>query len=210
MHDEFTHLRQFSSRRVNTRTLDELVGITRGLAADGQIVQAEAEFLQHWLKQTEEAQADPVYKILHDRLEDMLEDGHLDNDEATELLEMIHALTGDDGKLKNYRSPTRLPLDTPMPTLDFEGKNYLMTGVMAFGPRKECERLITERGGICKTGMSKRVNYLVIGTIASEHWMHSSHGRKIQTALNLRKEGHPIAIVDEEHFLDHALSKTKR
>lgn len=203
--DEFAHLRNFSASRVRGRTLDELIGLTRGLAADGRIVQSEAEFLQHWLNQTSDFHDDPVYNILRNRLELMLDDGHLDDDEAQELLEMIHAFTGETGELKPYRSPTSLPLNSPMPTVEFPDRTFLFTGVMAFGPRKECQSLVTERGGACKTSMSKKIHYLVIGTIANDDWMHSSHGRKIEDALNLRNEGHPVAIINEDHFIKHAL-----
>ena len=119
---------------------------------------------------------------------------------------MIHAMTGDTGELKPYRSPSRLPLDKPMPDIDFPDRTFLFTGIMAYGPRRECQALVTERGGLCKKSMSKQVNYLVIGTIANEEWMYSSHGRKIETAVTLKDGGHPVVIIDEDHFMKHALA----
>lgn len=203
--DEYAPLRQYAQTRVRSRTLDELIGLARGLAADGKIVQAEAEFLQHWLNQTSAYQDDPVYRFLYERVNEMLSDGHLDDDESTELLEIIHALTGDNGELKPYRSPSRLPLDNPMPDIEFTDRTFLFTGIMAFGPRKECTALVTERGGLCKGSMSKRVDYLVIGTIANEEWMYSSHGRKIEAAVTLKDDGHPVIIIDEDHFMKFAM-----
>lgn len=204
--DEHAPLKQFVQARVQNRSLDELIGLARGLSADGKIVQAEAEFLQHWLKQTIVLADDPIYRILYDRVNDMLSDSYLDEEESEELLTIIHALTGESGELKPYRSPSRLPLDDPMPSIEFPEKTFLFTGIMAYGPRRECTSLVTDRGGACKNSMSKKVDYLVIGTIANEEWMYSSHGRKIEQAINLKDGGHPIIIVDEDHFMKYAMN----
>jgi len=203
--EEFDYLRRFNSARVQSRNMDELIGLSRGMLADGKIVQEEAEFLQRWLHQARDMGDDPIYRILTSRLELMLADDHLDQDEASELLEMLQALTGDTGKPSTYRKPTNLPLNDPFPEIDFQDRGFAFTGVMAFGPRKECQALVTERGGISLPGPSKKLNYLVIGTIANEHWAHSSYGRKIEKAIEIREKGHPLAIINEDHFLEFAM-----
>lgn len=203
--EEFDYLRRFNSARVQSRNMDELIGLSRGMLADGKIVQEEAEFLQRWLHQARDMGDDPIYRILTSRLELMLADNHLDQDEAAELLEMLQALTGDTGKPSTYRKPTNLPLNDPFPEIDFHDRGFAFTGVMAFGPRKECQALVTERGGISLPGPSKKLNYLVIGTIANEHWAHSSYGRKIEKAIEIREKGHPLAIINEDHFLEFAM-----
>lgn len=203
--DEFAYLRRYSHERVTTRTLDELIGLSQGIAADGQVVQAEAEFLQRWIGQCHDLLDDSLYQILASRLHSMLKDGELDAEERAELLAMLHALTGENGKPKPYRAPTNLPLDDPFPDITFADKGFVFTGVMAYGPRKECQRLVTDRGGLLKGSLSKKVHYLVIGTIASEHWMHSTHGLKIEQAMQLRDAGQPIAIINEDHFITSAL-----
>jgi hypothetical protein len=40
----------------------------------------------------------------------------------------------------------------------------------------------------------------VIGSIGSRDWIHSTHGRKIETAVAMRERGHSIALVGEEHW----------
>jgi len=202
---EFDYLKRFNSARVQSRNMDELIGLSRGMLADGKIVQEEAEFLQRWLHQAQDMGDDPIYRILTSRLEMMLADDVLDADESQELLEMLQALTGDNGKPTNYRRPSHLPLNDPLPDIDFQDRGFTFTGVMAFGPRKECQALVTERGGKALPGPSKKVHYLVIGTIANEHWAHSSYGRKIERALEIRESGHPLAIINEDHFISFAM-----
>lgn len=44
-------------------------------------------------------------------------------------------------------------------------------------------------------------HYLVIGDIGSAAWMHSTHGRKIEAAVELLERGTGIAIISEAHFM---------
>ena len=39
--------------------------------------------------------------------------------------------------------------------------------------------------------------YLLVGTVGSEEWLHSTHGTKIIRAVELKREGRPLAIVSE-------------
>ncbi|MNE70663.1 DNA polymerase III subunit epsilon [compost metagenome] len=71
---------------------------------------------------------------------------------------------------------------------------------MAYGPRKDCEALVIDRGGQIGAGVSKKIHYLVVGTIGNEQWLHSTYGTKIKKAVELREAGAPLAIVSEEHW----------
>ncbi len=42
---------------------------------------------------------------------------------------------------------------------------------------------------------------LVIGAYATDSWAHSSFGRKIEKALEIREEGSQISIVSELHWV---------
>jgi hypothetical protein len=41
---------------------------------------------------------------------------------------------------------------------------------------------------------------LVIDELRSRAWKHTSFGRKIQKAVELRADGRPLAILAEEHW----------
>lgn len=59
---------------------------------------------------------------------------------------------------------------------------------------------IEARAGISSATVSKRVNFLVIGEVGSQAWRHSSYGRKIEAAIDLRESGTPIRIISESHW----------
>jgi hypothetical protein len=44
------------------------------------------------------------------------------------------------------------------------------------------------------------LSVLVVGCLGNSDWAHTSFGRKIEAAVRLRRDGIPIAIVDERHW----------
>lgn len=201
LHQEFQNSHFFHKARIDRRSADALAGIAAGLAADGKINQQEAEFLRTWIETHLVHLEDPVVNILYRRLADMLSDGILDADESVELLEMLHQFAGlPVGSATTPSAPISLPLDKPAPELSWPDRVFLFTGVMAYGPPKECESLIVERGGLIGGSVSKKVHYLVVGSIGNDQWLHSSYGTKIKKAVELRDNGVPIAIISEDHW----------
>lgn len=201
LHQEFQNSGFFHEARIDRRSADALVGIAAGLAADGTINQQEAEFLQSWIETHLTHLGDPVVNILYKRLASMLSDGVLDAEESIELLEMLRHFAGlPVDSVQQFTAPTSLPLDNPAPHLDWNDRVFLFTGVMAYGPRKDCESLIVERGGLIGGSVSKKIHYLVVGSIGNDQWLHSTYGTKIKKAVALRESGVPIAIISEEHW----------
>lgn len=85
--------------------------------------------------------------------------------------------------------------------LNFE-RSFCFTGKFVSGSRKTIEKVAAERGATLKDNISQQVDYLVIGSVASRDWMFTSHGRKIESAVKLRNEGHNIKIITEKRWLE--------
>lgn len=200
MDDEL--LNQLGSDRITSRQVDELVGIARGVAADGQLNLAEVEFLQSWLAANLYACHQPLISTLYDRIKAYLSDGALDADEASELLETLRGFTGETIELGEMLKSTSLPLCHPAPKVVFSNARYCFTGTFKFGQRKDCERATLERGGI-PGSLTSKTNFLVIGAYATESWKHSNFGTKIMKATDFRNNGHPIAIISEDYWTQH-------
>ncbi|WP_271105604.1 BRCT domain-containing protein [Pseudomonas tohonis] len=205
LHREFQESRFFHQDRIDRRSADALAGLATGIVADGTINQKEAEFLENWITSNLAHLDDPVINLLYRRLADMLADGVLDADESAELLNMLHGFTGltinkPSPRDNAFTAPNPLPLCQPAPELQWSGKLFVFTGVMAYGPRKDCEALVIDRGGQIGAGVSKKINFLVVGSIGNEQWLHSTYGTKIKKAVELREAGAPLSIVSEEHW----------
>lgn len=207
LHNEFAASRYFNAERIDRRSADALAGLAAGLVADNVVTQEEAVFLKDWIERNLAHLEDPVINLLYRRLSSMLADGTLDADESADLLGMLRGLGGVSAHAASsnttasiYSRPTDLPFCAPAPSLCFEGKNFVFTGIMAFGPRKDCQQLVTDRGGILGGAISKKVDYLIVGSVGNEQWRHASYGTKILKAVELREAGAPIAIVSEGHW----------
>lgn len=185
---------------IDKRSMDELIGLSRGILADGNINQKEAEFLQKWLISNYHITENPIIGTLLQRVEEMLDDEVLDDDEASELFDTLQRFTGNDFEIGEILKSTTLPLCHPPPDLQFKGKHYSFTGTFSSASRKECENSVKQLGATTG-GLSSKTNYLVIGDYATQSWKHSAFGNKIEKAAELRDKGHNINIISEAHWL---------
>ncbi|MPN04087.1 DNA ligase [bioreactor metagenome] len=69
-----------------------------------------------------------------------------------------------------------------------EGKTFLFTGTLTLFTRDEAEEIVEKNGGRNISGVSKNLNYLVVGEKA---------GSKLKKA----KEIGTITIINEEEFM---------
>src|SRR5690242_10351937 len=147
--------------RITSRQIDELVGLTRGIAADGVINQGEAEFLQKWLAANAEISSQPMIHQLYKRVNEVLSDGVLDAEEARDLLETLNSFSNRDFELGEVMKSSSLPLCDPAPVLMFQGYRYCFTGTFNYGQRRSCEAAVIERGGSCGS-LTQGTDVLVI------------------------------------------------
>lgn len=213
LHQEFQNSRFFNEARIDRRSADALVGLAAGIVSDGVVTLKEAIFLEEWIAKNLLHLEDPVVNILYRRLSNMLSDGILDAEESRELLAMLQNFSGlslSQGKAENkaseasFTTPNDLPFNMPVPEIVWAERLFVFTGVMAYGPRKNCQALIEERGGLIGGGINKKTHYLVVGSVGNDQWRHSSYGLKIMRAVELRESGSPVAIIGE-HAWQEAL-----
>ena len=189
------------ARRID-RDIHEMLGLCRGIIVDGVISDSEAVGLRAFLGRSAEIRSQWPANVIAQRLERIFADGVVDQIERAELQELLADVTGAHGPaMEALQCGTTLPLDRPAPALQFAGSTYVFTGRFAYGPRAICEETVRARGGACADSITSRIHYVVIGTLGSRDWAHSSFGRKIQKAVDYRdRKRLPIAIVAEDHW----------
>jgi len=194
-------VRAFNAARLNDRMIDELIGLCRGVLFDGAISEAEANALLRWLDANREVAGHWPANVLYRRIARMMSDSRLDPDEQKELLELLVEITGGPAPDAFVKSAsTALPLCTPLPKVLFPGKLFCFTGKFVSGTRAQVQAAVISLGSEVKDSPTNNTNYLVIGSIGSADWIHSTHGRKIEKAVQLRTEGRPIHIIAEEYW----------
>lgn len=203
-----TRLRRAANQ---TRNINELIGICRGIAFDNQVTQDEAVSLAQWLYSQPDLLDVWPASILYERLCDVLADGVVDQEEAADLLQLLQQVIGgksgptesvdeSTGEVTYEAASTALPVTEP-DAMVFESMSFVLTGKFASGTRSECESEVIRRGGKCQKNPTKATSYVVIGDVGSRDWVHSTWGRKIEKAVAMQEDGHGIQLVSESHWV---------
>ncbi len=193
---------QFNHARRCERDLSEMLGIAKGMLADGVVNDAEAVYLAQWGQNHPDALTCWPMNLIFSRLNQFFKDGRIDDSERAELKDLLtHLIGGTASLLLGYEAATTLPLDTPPPLICWGcDELYVFTGRFAYGTRATLEREVKARGGTCERAVTRRTTFLVIGTFGSHDWQHTTFGAKIRKAVKLRESGFAIRIVGEDHW----------
>lgn len=193
--------RAVNARARSERDISELLGLAKGVLADGVVNVREAEYLRDWAGNHPDAIVKWPVSIIYSRLQTIFSDGRVDDEERQDLQELLGLLVGGPESVAlHYDAPTPLPLDDPWPLICWHDELYVFTGKFAYGTRAHCTMEVTSRGGTVEDNVTRRTTFLVVGTFSSADWVTTSYGRKIQKAAELRDSGFPIRIVSEDHW----------
>lgn len=196
--------RAFNAARLADRNVDELLGICKGMISDGVITEGEAKFLVQWIEQQRAVITVWPVNILAARIARIMDDQKIEEQERHELFQLLSEISGS-------RSPqdvaknlaTVLPLTKPAPDIVFQERAFCFTGKFFYGTRDACQQAVIARRGLIHKNPIGDTHYLVIGTLGSTDWIHSTHGRKIEYAMELSQKGSQLALVCEEHWTQY-------
>lgn len=194
--------RQAEARRLE-EGLAEVLGIVRGIVADGEVSPDEADGLAAWTRARPEVAARWPVNLLHRRLGRILRDGRVDARERRILREILSGLAANPGGLEaGFPLATDLPLTRPEPEVSIPGKTFVFAGEAHYGPLTACEREVTDRGGRCERTVTRRTDYVVIGGVAATDWTQTDFGSLLDEVVQHRARGVPIAVVSESRWID--------
>jgi NAD-dependent DNA ligase len=185
--------------------MNRLIGMVHGVTADRRLRDREILRLNRWIEESAGgalARNWPGSAILG-RITEILADGIVTDEERADLLDMLDSLTGGGFEFGAAGGmATTLPV-TPVERVNFNGRTFCMTGRFVYGSRARCETAVLQRGGRVLGNVTQKLDYLVIGGLASRDWVQASYGRKIEKAVELREAGRPVVILAEETWASH-------
>jgi hypothetical protein len=125
----------FRNEAATDRQIDELIGIIKGVLADGMVSQGEVEFLISWMDTNRRAANLWPAKVLYPRLAAAMADGRLDLEEESEILELLTKTVGGNTapQFGNASDSTRLPFTEPALPIQFPGQVFCFTGAFNSG-----------------------------------------------------------------------------
>lgn len=183
------------------RQIEELIGLIKGVMADGAVRQSEVEFLVKWLEKNKDTLDQWPAVAIFPRLKAALSDGNLDVEEEKEIRELLHAAL-EQNSLRIANEAASIPYTMPVPKIQFANRTFCFTGKFQSGSRPWCVSQIIARGGIAESKLTQNVNYLIVGELNSGSWANAKHGRKIGKAIKYRESGSKIAILSEQDWFE--------
>lgn len=79
---------------------------------------------------------------------------------------------------------------------------FCFTGKSTKATRNEIAELIKKNNGNYHDSITKKTNYLIIGSEGNSCWAFSCYGRKVEKAMEMRKNGANILLINEIDFWD--------
>jgi len=195
---DFRRARPITDERILLESMNSLI---RGLIADQVLNNAEILHLRDWLGQNHKVTLNWPGSVIRDQIAEILADGIITAQERTSLFKSLENLIGKDVDTKSQEpaKPISLPVDNTI-DIQFDNRTFCLTGDFYYGPRERCVEAIEARGGKVISGITKKLDYLVIGQIASPEWKFGNFGTKIIKAVEYLDKGVNIAIVSESRW----------
>lgn len=189
-------------RRVD-REIAELVGLLKGIIADGVVNEEEVAGFRQWLSDHPSALERWPAKHLSSRLTDMLSDGIIDPDERTELHALFRATAIDGFDPARFGPWSALWDPATMQTrIRLDERPLAFTGAFAYGTRRDCAAAVVDRGGVVYDSVIDVPMTLVVGRSAPSVPGHARFEDELRRALEYRSNGTPITLMGEEHWVD--------
>ena len=184
--------------------VDELLGICKGIIADGKVVPNEADYLKIWLEKNRQLTGVWPANVLSHRIASIYADGVVDEEEQGQLAALLSSITGEKPGFEDaIKLVTSVAIDLPEPRVEFEGKSFCLTGRFAYGHGEKCVEAIESRGGTCHEFPNLETDYLVLGALGGKGWEMSNKGKKIEFVVTNPEARTHTAIISEENWTYH-------
>jgi len=184
-----------------------LEGLFRGILSDGILRDSEVVKLQSWLNEHGQLAGNFLYDELDARIKKVLMDGLITAEERNDLIcFMLQFVSHLNEEARGCFVSNEIESDVStaiygQPPVDFENRSFCLSGsFQLFGSKLEIEGIIQSRGGVVVGSMTKKVNYLVVGSNGSSDWRFGAYGRKVEKAMEFKSKGFTIEVIDEHWF----------
>lgn len=190
-----------------TSDIQRLHAIVAAIAADSVITMEELDTLSDWIEEHKHLRTCWPYDEIESLILQVQKDKLIDAQEHA----LLMAFFSEFGSIREHRSvsanvdasPSLITgLCSVCPQVMFSNKAFCFTGQSKKASRKELALTISALGGRFSAGMTKEVDYLIIGADGNPCWAFACYGRKVETAIKQRKSGSRVLLVHEHDFWD--------
>lgn len=193
-----------------TSSIQFLSGLIHGIMADGELSDEEISKLKSWIDANDYLAGTYPFDEINSLLYSALEDKKISEDERQQLMAFF-------GNLIDFTSSFNLVekdfvalrakysisgVCAICPDISFREKLFCFTGESYRSTRTEMSNIVQRLGGLVRSNVSVKTNYLIVGNAGNPCWAYACYGRKIEDAMKIRKNGGNVIIVNETDFWD--------
>jgi NAD-dependent DNA ligase len=196
-----------------TADLQRLHAILGGIVSDGIVTEAELLGLSSWVREHEHLRTCWPYDEVDSLITSILADQKIDKEEQTFLKGFFSEFTAlmDDRTITSpsvTEGGSIVGLCAVCPEIEFSDQKFCFTGASTRYPRATLTATVESLGGQVTSTLNKQVRYLIIGAEGNPCWAYACYGRKVEKAIELRRQGVRLLIVHENDFHDAVADKT--
>lgn len=190
-----------------TADIQRLHAIMGAIAADGVITEAELRGLSEWLRDHEHLRRCWPYDEVDSVITAVLSDRKIDEQEHEFLKALFTEFVAIDGSLTIAQplvssGSSVQGLCASCPEIIFQDSLFCFTGASVKYTRTGFTELVKSLGGRVSTSVTPALDYLIIGADGNPCWAYACYGRKVEKAVELRRQGHRLLLVHENDFHD--------
>lgn len=198
-----------------TSSIQFLAGLVHGIMADGELEDAEIVSLQKWIDANKFLSGTYPYDEINALLYSVMEDRVITAQEKemleaffSTLIEFKDSLNLVESKYEDIRKRSGIDgICALNPEIVPVEHIFCLTGEFTHGSRSQMTDALVMAGGIPRTSVNKKTDYLVVGSLGNPCWAYSCYGRKIEEAMKLRHEGCKVMIIREDDFWEAVNNK---
>ncbi len=194
-----------------TRDLQYLQGLCHGVLSDGVLADDEIVGIHDWLNDHQHLIGHFPYDEISSLLLEILGDGVIEDQERIRLKAYLNEFVSLNNQEVNNSIIQKIKdiniggICTSNPEIIFPEKSFCLTGTLKIGPKKEISDKILNLGGEIHTSLRVKTDYLIVGSDGNPAWAFACYGRKVEKAMEIRRNGGKISIIHEGDFNDALL-----
>lgn len=193
-----------------TSSIQFLSGMIHGILADNEISDEEIHMLKKWTTANDFLAGSYPFDEIESLLLSILEDGTITNDERNTLkaflsnfIDLKSSYNLNDAEITALREKYSISgICAACQEIEFKDNLFCFTGQSLKAKRKDIADLVVSLGGKFNNNLTNKTRYLIVGNDGNPCWAFSCYGRKVEEAIERRKNGQHLTIVNEVDFWD--------
>lgn len=188
-----------------TADMQRLQGFLHGIISDGCINKEELASLSAWVDAHEHLRSCWPYDELESIITHVMKDNRIDDQEHEALLQFFGEFAnipsrGAVGALD--RESTVSGVCAMCPEVTFQERFFCFTGASDRSTRDGLAETVRKLNGDFHKNLRNDTHYLVVGAKGNPCWAFACYGRKVEDAVQRRRNGQKLLIVHEFDFWD--------